>query len=692
MSAAPKLYLVPSAEFAEWISADEAIRRTGLTDRWLREQARAGIIISRLTGRTARNGKPLREYLLSSLPVSATSTTSSALAPRLPLFAETDAALPPPAAPDTLPVGAAAQRQAEERYAVLQPVLDFEKDPLRYASLRLKSGSPVTSQTRMLEYQAELKGISSRSLKIWMKRWREGGLAALADAPYRNKGVSIWFELHPAAKDIAAAAYLQPEQSKAAAYEALERWCRQQQIAPPSYNTVRKWLDSEDLPRPVTVLAREGERALNERHLPFLRRKYTDVPANHIWVSDHMIHDVLVRNDCFEAAAPNAAIRLRFTAIIDFRSRYSVGRCWTVEGSSRSIALALRRGIQRFGAPKIFYVDNGKDYKRVARGASPVFTRVPNQQFSADVAWIESLGVLSRLGIQVQHCLKYHPQSKHIERDFRTLHMRLDRIVEGYTTGNMYKRPDATNLLAAAHQKALKSGNPSASPLMKASEFIQIAETWLEQEHALTPHRGRGMDGRSPLEVYTEGYPESERVIPDLSALDHLFWARVQRKLDATNVRLNNEFYGPSIDDREGQQRLYLAGDAQVYVHYDENEISPASAIVTDLNGRMLARVFRVELQPQSAAAQPMISATMAERLRLKKATRETIKTIRQRADAAGYASALDVLRERAQLPAATQEMINDRPQRKAKPDSTAVAPPSAVEISSDFLEAIYGK
>jgi putative transposase len=54
-------------------------------------------------------------------------------------------------------------------------------------------------------------------------------------------------------------------------------------------------------------------------------------------------------------------------------------------------------------------------------------------------------GMLYRLGIEVQHCIKYHPQSKHIESFFRTLHMRFDSLFAHYTTGNAYARPDETN-------------------------------------------------------------------------------------------------------------------------------------------------------------------------------------------------------------------------------------------------------
>ena len=49
-----------------------------------------------------------------------------------------------------------------------------------------------------------------------------------------------------------------------------------------------------------------------------------------------------------------------------------LGYSWCSEGSSHSITSALRRGVERYGPPESIYVDNGKDYLKVAKGAMPV--------------------------------------------------------------------------------------------------------------------------------------------------------------------------------------------------------------------------------------------------------------------------------------------------------------------------------
>jgi transposase InsO family protein len=226
----------------------------------------------------------------------------------------------------------------------------------------------------------------------------------------------------------------------------------------PSYDTVRVWIDSGEIPEPVKILARQGERALNERALPFLLRKYVDVPVNDTWVSDHAIVDMIVRNNLFAGIPENAQMRLRFTCILDFRTRAVVGYCWTPEGSSRSIATAFRNGVYRFGPPCVFLADNGKDFKRFARGASFVWQRVECPQFVDDIRWFDQMGVLARLNVMIQHCMRYAPQGKHIERFFRTMHMRLESLFSHYTTGSAYTRPDATNAAMAEHAKLMRHG------------------------------------------------------------------------------------------------------------------------------------------------------------------------------------------------------------------------------------------
>src|SRR5690348_13980123 len=156
--AAHQIYALPSPE--RWLSAGEALEATGWTARWLNVKVSTGEVVWRETSVVAPNGRRVKEYLASSLPAEARARLAGALSPgramervesaTSPLFASVErAALKRAALPNP-----ADQAQAEERLAVIEPVLAFSGDPGRYSMLQLADGSPVTSKSRMISYQA----------------------------------------------------------------------------------------------------------------------------------------------------------------------------------------------------------------------------------------------------------------------------------------------------------------------------------------------------------------------------------------------------------------------------------------------------------------------------------------------------------------------------------------------------------
>jgi hypothetical protein len=333
-----------------------------------------------------------------------------------------------------------------------------------------------------------------------------------------------------------------------------------------------------------------------------------------------------------------------------------VGYCWTPEGSSRSIATAFRMGVYRYGAPRAFLADNGKDFKRFARGAEFVWKRVECPQFAEDLRWFDQMGVLARLNVRIQHCIKYAPQGKHIERFFRTMHTRLESLFTHYTTGSPFTRPDATNAAMAEHGKLMRHGQGDESPLMLASDFIRIGSQWID-EYNRTPHSGRGNDGRAPLDVFDEALPVEARRIPDISAMDHLFWECVERTVDACTVRYDNWRYEGS--DPASIQALYFAsgGKRKVLLHLDPNQ--PERGVVTDLDRKVIARVQQETLAPHSREAAPMIANKIRERRKLRNVTALTIREVNRRAAELGHVSAFDALRQRAQLAPVAAEAVS---------------------------------
>lgn len=559
------------------------------------------------------------------------------------------------------------QAQAEERFEILRLALDYQADPSRFGTLRLADGTPVTSFTRMVLYASETSGVSHKTLYRWLARFRDGGLPALADRQRRDKGESRFFAAYPKAAWLVAYLFLDCRQSCMAAYEAIKR--DPELVGVPdaevcSYETVRSWLDS--MPPSLAAYARNGRKAYRERMSPYVRRGYSDTFANSVWVGDHALHDVECSNDCFADAEMGAPIRIRISAMIDYRSRRVVGASWAWEGSSRAITATMLRGIRQFGPPEHIYVDNGKDYRKVAKGAIPGYlmesSRAPERWWHSELQQIERTGFLARLGIAVTHCLPHHPQSKHVERFFRTMHERFDRCWPTYTSGNPFTRPDVTTVAMSDHRKLLRAGRAAESSHPVASRFILAALAWME-EYNRTPHTGEGMDGGSPNEVFDATLNPNQRPSPEPATLSLLMAEHVSRQVRECAITLNKHRYVPV--DQAGWFTLHERNEREVIVAYEPGDIE--FAIALDADGHFLAQLQveqLVNFAPGAPDTQRQIADSMATRRRLEKVTGNAIAEISRVARANGARSPLESLAHRLELPVDTTGIISQRKPR----------------------------
>lgn len=579
------------------------------------------------------------------------------------------------------------EKQAQERYAIIQPLLEYKADPARYSSLRLSNGHRVTSYTRMLTYIAEQHGTAERTLKRWIARFQQGSYAALADKRRSDAGMSRFFQQYPDAGVLAAYVYLEQRQSIRTAYKAIlrERYLLHIPEAElPSYETVRAAL--AHITPALTTLARQGKTKYRELMAPYIQRGYEDVAANEIWISDHMIHDVEVMNDCFPEAPWGAPIRLRFTCLLDFRSRYVVGTSWAWEGSSRSIATALRHAVLSYGPPLSFYCDNGKDYLKVAKGALPGYLRdrlAPADWVRAEMDAIEHVGILARLHVSVTHCIVRHPQSKHVERFFGTLHRACDMRFPTYTGGTPDRRPDLTADAMAHHRKLIRHGLVEQSLHPRASQFIAMVQAWIEEYHN-TPHSGRGMDGRTPAEVFAQERCPA-RPIPAAADLALLLFERERRMVSECAITLNKRRYVSC--DQESSQILHDLNRRDVIVCYDPNDADYVA--VLDEQGHYLCMAQAETLLTQSHGSYDAIAASMQERKHLEKQARQTLRGVTLAARQLGARSEVEVLAEKARmLPTSVDDHLTHRPQQAEANDAPA-APLTPAQAARLLMEGM---
>ena len=443
----------------------------------------------------------------------------------------------------------------------------------------------------------------------------------------------------------------------------------------PDYKTIREWLKStSEITPAMRILAREGLRQYENRVSPFVKRSYVDVAANQIWCSDGKICDVEVWNDCFPELQFGTPLRLRFTGIQCFRSRKLVGWSFSPVESSVSIATAMRGPLLQFGPCEIFYVDNGKAYRKIGAGAEPANPREEEGE-QRELCEAE-LGLLARLGIQVQYCQPYHGQSKPIERLWKTMKEQFEVHFPTYTGGKPELRPDETSVEMARHRKLLRMG-PSYlrhSNHAPATAFMALCAAWIEQYNN-TPHSGEGMDGRTPNDVFAAEMNPAQRPPLTLSEVALSLAERKPRKVHECAIYLGRRRY-IGADDAAAIV-LHDLAEQDVVIAYDRND--PSGIAVLDLYGKLLCWAKPEEKLGQSPTSGEAVSSMVAQRRRMKNRTLDQISEVKRLAAETGMHSTLEVLAEKARvLPFAVGEHMTHR--LAPRPDDTAVAPPSPTE------------
>ena len=359
--------------------------------------------------------------------------------------------------------------------------------------LVLADGREFTSPARMGHCLADRHGVSPGTIWRWHRAFKKQGMVGLADQMRSDKGKSRFFQHHPKAATLVSYLYLEQRQRCIRPFEGIQRDCLSLGIRPqelPSYSTVYDFLTGNAFSEPMKLLAREGRPVYRERCAPYVSRGYSDTAANEIWVSDHMIHDVEVQNDCFLDAEWGTPIRLRFTCLLDFRSRFVVGLLLVL---GRLVALHHHRAAPgslavRPGGSFLLRQRQGLFEGREERdaGLSARQRHDAAKVVQQELAEMTETGVLARLGMAVQHCIVRHPQSKHVERFFRTVHERLDKKFPTYTGGSPATRPDFAAEAMAEHRKLLRMGLPGMSLHPPAAR--SFAWQWRGWRTITTPH------------------------------------------------------------------------------------------------------------------------------------------------------------------------------------------------------------
>ena len=372
----------------------------------------------------------------------------------------------------------------------------------------------------------------------------------------------------------------------------------------PSYDTFYRMAKS--FSKPVATLAREGEKAYNDRYGIFVDRFYDDMASNDYWIADgHTIDVITLSEDGLEQRH-----RMTLSAFIDARSGVYVGWVVTENPSSDSTLAALRKAIMRCGAiPKYIYVDNGREYLNIDFGGTGHRTKKKKVKIQLPTP------ILTRLGIQMTNAIPRNGQAKIIEREFRNFTF-LSRLFDTYCGSNVVAKPEKL-------KHKLKAGL-----IPTDGELIQVVNDMIDGYFNQQPYNGKVVadKGKTKLQVYHEHLPPVVRRAPaeDLNLL-------MMRSTRTQTVGKNGVYLTIC------GERLYYFNDEliinftgkKVFLRYDPENLDEVR-IYDEEEKFIMTAPLRTDMQLSYGAGKEEIRDAMHEKRRMKRKIKDVADAQRE--------------------------------------------------------------
>lgn len=314
----------------------------------------------------------------------------------------------------------------------------------------------------------------------------------------------------------------------------------------PSERSFRRRIQS-DLSEALLTYLRDGDKACNDRCLPYITRMYDKLHANDVWIADNHTLDVQSTN------ADGQTHRLHLTAFLDAKSGVIVGWNLTDNPCSQSTIIALRHGIKHFGIPKILYFDNGSEFLTHDIGGRGHRKR---KNMVDDPPTI-----LEHLGIEMRNALVRNAKAKPIERTFYTFKNHFSKALAGYCGGTVLERPESL-------KRIIKNGE-----LPRDFAVRDLVDSWIENDFNQQPYGGseRKYKGMKRIEVWNSDIKNVGVRMAEESELN-LMLARTTRFQKIKRNGVYVELFGEKIWYYD-QETVTHIGE-EVYVRYDPAELT----------------------------------------------------------------------------------------------------------------------
>lgn len=238
----------------------------------------------------------------------------------------------------------------------------------------------------------------------------------------------------------------------------------------------------EALPQNFRIFIQQGVTALKES-LPSIKRDYTTLAIHELWEADGRKADVNCRWQDGEVSRP------WIVTMRDVRTRMVLARLISKTNDKALVLEAFKQACELTKTHPIgFLFDNGTEYSCICLTGG----QLSNVRHRSDGH--QPLGILTRMGITIHWATPYHGAAKPIESFWNIIAKYADKTCgKAYVGNNPVNRPE--------------DADPKhAIPIEEYANLLKLTiSAWCNGEFG--KHRGHGMQGKSPLELYNELMP-----------------------------------------------------------------------------------------------------------------------------------------------------------------------------------------
>ena len=410
-------------------------------------------------------------------------------------------------------------------------------------------------------------------------------------------------------------------------YELTKQWARDFEpdaVIPHEQAFRRK---AAKIEKPVTTLARGGNKRYEDRCAPYIERLYDDLYANDYWVADNHTLDIISqRGDGSEVQH-----RLSLTGFIDARSGVMVGWNLTDNPCSQSTLLALKNAHDRgFGVPKKIYVDNGLEFLCHDVGGKGHRAR-KSQSLVTDPP-----PVFKRLGIEMTNAIVRNAKAKPIERTFGALKGIISRSFPTFTGGSIEERPESL-------KATLKKGNIPLDSQLRELVGKMIDGLYNKGAYGGSVKRDKG---KTRLDVWNESIEAVglRKASKEDLALMLMRSSRVQ-KVGRRGVYITVS--GERLD-YVSDELVWIHGK-DVYVRYDPADLSAVRVYEAETDKYLCSASIALETMLLFDAPGEDVALAQEQIRRVKKAVKGKLKDYKSQLPADRQIDILDLNTRRAE-------------------------------------------